>query len=129
MAPSDVFGLTADAAPDPAACVYHDPVPCVYLPPAGALSVAALLLSADIGREKFRLLPFSVSVVPSATFDNLLVDRVVAEGGMLALSTLAPRPPLPAGVGDMIRCGGSRLADLFCEPDMFFGSAGTGGAS
>lgn len=48
---------------------------------------------------------------------------------MLDRSTLEPLPPLPDGVGDIMRCGGSRLADLLCALGMFFGSAGTGGAS
>ena len=47
---------------------------------------------------------------------------------MVCGSTLAERSPL-GGVGDVTRCGGSRLFERRCRASgMLFGSAGTGGA-
>lgn len=107
-------------------------MPCVYFfAPAAevtGLGVAGLLGTDDLGREKFTE-AFPWLSACSATFDNLLFCRDVAGGGILALSTLEPLPPLPRGVGDMTRCGGSKLLDLLCPVGICVGSAGTGGAS
>ena len=129
--PSDVVGLAFAGEPDSPACVYHDPVPCVYFFFPAEVGVVGLLIGGDMGREKLMLLlllPCLSRSGLSVTFDNLFVGREVAGGGMLALSALDPLPP-PRGEGDVMRCGGSKLADLLCPSDTFLGNAGTGGAS
>lgn len=120
--PSLVLGLPLVFEAVPVACVNHEPDPCVYL----LLAVPVLFSSLLIGLEKFRDgLDGSATVVCSSlTFDSLLAGLLAGLGGMLALSTLLPRFPL-AGVGLMIRCGGSILALLL----WLFGILGTGGAS
>ena len=101
--PSEVVGL--GGVPVVAACVNHVPLLCVYLL-AGPGLVGGLLGCDDMGLEKF--LCFS-SV--SATFDSALECRDLLGGAMLArLSTLAALLPF-VGVGDIMRCIGSRLED------------------
>ena len=106
----------------------HDPVPCVYFfaAPVGA----GLLCCGDMGREKLReglLGPLFILSASSAsvTFDNLLACRAVPAGGAFTRSALEPLLP-SGGVGDVIRCGESKLVFLLCA---FGGSAGTGGTS
>lgn len=81
----------------------------------------------DIGREKFRdgldglagLAGRASTSSDSTTLDSLLACRDVVGGGLLKRTT-----PCPAELGDVTRCGRSKLAALWCA---FGGIGGIGG--
>jgi hypothetical protein len=100
-------------------------VPCVYFfAPAAGLGVVGLDGCEDMGREKLIELLLSSF---SARFDSLFACRDVEGVLSPARSMLPPRPP--RGAGDIMRRGGSTLLARFDAVDIFFGRAGTGGAS
>jgi Fe2+ transport system protein FeoA len=108
----------------------------------GERDVSSLGLTGDVGlelvgKEKLTdpLLPGLSKPVSSSTLDKLvtldpgLLRRVAVVVG----PRLDPRPLALFGGGDVMRAGGSRLAVRRCTADklrvIFFGMAGTGGAS